>query len=571
MIKKFTTLIYLAAVMAGGVGVSPASAQDGDYTKGFFVLNEDWYGHQNSTINWMTDDGEWYYRVFKYENPGQELGCTAQYGTVYADRLYIIAKQDRDPGASVTGGRVTVCDAASLKCISQISGIGLAPASNGNSYHVDGRAFVGWNSAKGYISTSNGVWSFDLNSNTVIDSIPGTTHNAIGYDRLYTHQCGSMVRAAGRIFVAHQQKGLLVIDPETDTLLTTIVPPEEVAYNSDGSEEEVGGSLFEGNWNHQTSFGSVVLAKDGYLYCSVSDKDGMGGRMNYLVRIDPDTYETKCIELWNRFGCYGPANSWYAWTPDGFCASTRENVLYWNGGEDSWFSASRIYRYDIDKDECSLFLDFTPTTRRLYGCSFRIDPVTDHAILTLQEKPDVNNPMDFSNPVFLLQEYDNSGNLVAEHDMIQNYWFPSIPIFIDRYEPENLIAEDIHHDGGETFSIDMSTLFRDADDMVSAMRFSVLTESNPGLFSYRFSHGQLILTPEELTGTTDLTIEADSRGRIVAANVRIVQTDDSGVDEVMSESPDEIYYDLAGRRLSNPEGAHIVVARGKKILTKTSK
>ena len=117
----------------------------------------------------------------------------------------------------------------------------------------------------------------------------------------------------------------------------------------------------------------------------------------------------------------------------------------------------------------------------------------------------------------------------------------------------------------------MSTLFSDADDMVSAMRFCVLADSNPGLLSYRFSHGQLILTPEELTGTTDLTIEADSRGRIVTANVRIVQTDESGVDEVMSESSDEIYYDLAGRRLSNPEGAHIVVARGKKILTNKSK
>ena len=30
-----------------------------DYTKGTFIVNEDWYGHQNSTVNFLTDNGEW--------------------------------------------------------------------------------------------------------------------------------------------------------------------------------------------------------------------------------------------------------------------------------------------------------------------------------------------------------------------------------------------------------------------------------------------------------------------------------------------------------------------------------
>ena len=51
-----------------------------DYTKGTFIVNEDWYGHQNSTVNFLTDEGEWVYRVVQKENPGVELGATVQYG-----------------------------------------------------------------------------------------------------------------------------------------------------------------------------------------------------------------------------------------------------------------------------------------------------------------------------------------------------------------------------------------------------------------------------------------------------------------------------------------------------------
>ena len=27
-----------------------------DYTKGTFIVNEDWYGHQNSSVNFLSDD-----------------------------------------------------------------------------------------------------------------------------------------------------------------------------------------------------------------------------------------------------------------------------------------------------------------------------------------------------------------------------------------------------------------------------------------------------------------------------------------------------------------------------------
>ena len=104
---------------------SAVAAQEADYTRGIIWVNEDWYGHQNSTVNYlMPDDPEgnfWKYRIIQAENPGKELGCTNQYGAIWNDRIYLIAKQDKDPGATITGGRITVADAKTMKILHQQS------------------------------------------------------------------------------------------------------------------------------------------------------------------------------------------------------------------------------------------------------------------------------------------------------------------------------------------------------------------------------------------------------------------------------------------------------------------
>ena len=45
-----------------------------DYTKGTFIVNEDWYGHQNSSVNFLSDDGTWTYIAFQRENPVRFMG-----------------------------------------------------------------------------------------------------------------------------------------------------------------------------------------------------------------------------------------------------------------------------------------------------------------------------------------------------------------------------------------------------------------------------------------------------------------------------------------------------------------
>ena len=114
-----------------------------DYTKGTFIVNEDWYGHQNSSVNFLSDDGTWTYNAFQRENPGHELGCTSQFGTIYGDLLYIVSKQSKDGAASVEGSRLAVIDAKTMQVKKEFQTI--------NSAGADGRSFLGVDLTKGYM------------------------------------------------------------------------------------------------------------------------------------------------------------------------------------------------------------------------------------------------------------------------------------------------------------------------------------------------------------------------------------------------------------------------------------
>lgn len=396
----FSFVLASCAVLAAhGAGI--------DYTQGVFIVNEDWYGHQNSTLNYLLPDdpaGEyWHYRVIQAENPGRELGCTNQFGAIWNGRFYFIAKQAKDGGASVTGGRITVADAVTLKIIKQLEYI----APDGS--QCDGRGFVGVSASKGYVSTSNGIWILDLDNICITGKVAGSENPNGSGDKpntdpsgsLYHGQCGTMVRAAGRIFAAHQSAGLLVIDTETDRVTDVI----------DMSVVQEGAGI-----------GTVVLGADGNLWVSIAaGSDGRGSALPYLLKVDPTNLDYTVIAL--PEGVYGPSNSWYAWTPDAFCASESENALYWKGGANTWFAGKYIYRYDINTDECKRIINLEKDDAdwKIYGCSMRVHPLSNEIYMSVYH--------DFQDPTYALRRYDSHGTLIAEYPMISNYWFPSIPVF----------------------------------------------------------------------------------------------------------------------------------------------
>lgn len=166
-----------------------------DYTKGVYMVNEDWYGYRNSTVNFLSKDG-----TFVYDHV-ENLGVTACYGTFFGNRFYAISKQDGGYG------RISVCDANSTRVIKQIKDI------DGK----DGRSFCGVDEHKAYVSTSKGIYTLNLDELTVGAAVK----NADGGDAKLG-ECGNMVRLGDYVYATEYGKSLRIIDCNTDRIVATI-------------------------------------------------------------------------------------------------------------------------------------------------------------------------------------------------------------------------------------------------------------------------------------------------------------------------------------------------------------
>lgn len=510
-------LYYLPALTSEPVQV--------DYSKGTFIVNEDWYGHQNSTLNFLTDDGEWIYRVIQKENPGVEIGATAQYGAIYGDKFFVMAKQPKDPGASITGGRITVCDAKTMKVLKQIENI--AVDDKGSSI-ADGRGFLGVDEHKAYVGSSNGIYVLDLDSLKIMGSVSGAGNDSDDpYQQLYGGQIGNMVRVNDRVFAVHQKNGLLVINPATDEVEQTVEAPE--------------------GWG----FGSVVLSKDGNLWLSLAASSGSGQADTRIVKLNPATLEQTIIEC--PEGIFGPANSWYAWTPDCFCASKQNNVLYWNGGNSSWFSGKTVYKYDIDSNTFSTFIDYNddPDGWQIYGCSFRIDPVTDEAIVSLYKG--------YGDPTYVVRKYDNEGKQIAEYSMISNYWFPSLPVFPDNEAPVVADISPVSITTEDSTTVSLKDVATDADNMDAAIVKTVKKVSDEKVLKAEMADGDLVITPLK-AGKADITIQINSNGKLAETVVSVEISEATDIDAVEGAKAEEVgRYTLDGKMLNAPQrGINII-------------
>lgn len=510
-------LYYLPALTSEPVQV--------DYSKGTFIVNEDWYGHQNSTLNFLTDDGEWIYRVIQKENPGVEIGATAQYGAIYGDKFFVMAKQPKDPGASITGGRITVCDAKTMKVLKQIENI--AVDDKGSSI-ADGRGFLGVDEHKAYVGSSNGIYVLDLDSLKITGSVSGAGNDSDDpYQQLYGGQIGNMVRVNNRVFAVHQKNGLLIINPATDEVEKTVEAPE--------------------GWG----FGSVVLSKDGNLWLSLAASSGSGQADTRIVKLNPATLEQTIIEC--PEGIFGPANSWYAWTPDCFCASKQNNVLYWNGGNSSWFSGKTIYKYDIDSNTFSTFIDYNddPDGWQIYGCSFRINPVTDEAIVSLYKS--------YGDPTYVVRKYDNEGKQTAEYSMISNYWFPSLPVFPDNEAPVVADIDPVSITTEDSTTVSLKDVATDADNMDAAIVKTVKKVSDENVLKAEMADGDLVITPLK-AGKADITIQINSNGKLAETVVSVEISEATDIDAVEGAKAEEVgRYTLDGKMLNAPQrGINII-------------
>lgn len=153
---------------------------------GFYIANEDWFGHDNGTVNFFRNYQTPEYRIFRNANPNDSLGTTTQFAVAYGDYYYLVSKQKN---------KLVVTDKAfkKKKIITEING--------------DGRSFVGITADKGYLGTSKGISIFDISSMQISGTVNGISE-----------QVGNMIARDNKVYAIVQAVGLIIIDSETDQI-----------------------------------------------------------------------------------------------------------------------------------------------------------------------------------------------------------------------------------------------------------------------------------------------------------------------------------------------------------------
>ncbi|MDE6134072.1 MAG: DUF5074 domain-containing protein, partial [Muribaculaceae bacterium] len=317
--------------------------EDG-YTDGTFVINEEWFGHTNGGMNYITPDGEMMYQVYERENPGMSFGCTSQYATIWADKLIAISKQAVDAGDPLPGGgRVVVADAKTLKRQSSIDDLKFGDETKS----ADGRAVVGATPDKVYVGTNNGIYIVDINDVKVIGKITAFDESgSVGAD-LYSGQIGDMVHAGRYVFGIKQSTGAFAIDTETDQVVKN--------YPS-------------------TTVQGITQTADGHIWVA-STAEGHG----VFTCINPETLEIDDdLSITLPDGMAYPTCSWGAWRNTPFVGSHTTNCIWFSagGGIAGGSSKDKYYQWEVGTPASDIKLVFDMEAANLIGSNSRVKQKT---------------------------------------------------------------------------------------------------------------------------------------------------------------------------------------------------
>ncbi|GGG62859.1 DUF5074 domain-containing protein [Epilithonimonas arachidiradicis] len=450
--------------------VSVYSSQ-ADFTKGFFMVNEEWFGHTNGSVNFVGDNGQIYYRVYSDANNNQAFGATTQYGTIYGDKFYFISKQAADGGDSqyTPGGRLVVANALTMQKIAGFDNIGGG----------DGRSFIGVNEHTGYIGASNGIYLFDIDNLSVGSLIAGT-----GGGSQYAGQIGNMIRTSQYVFAVKQSAGILVIDPKTNTLVQTI----------------------------SGAFHSIVQAKDGSVWGIQNQK---------LINIHPTTFATTEYALSTATQYLG---SWGAWNAGSFTYSNQQNALYWMNSVNAFTSGTKVIKFDVTtKTIVDSFITIpgqTGTYKQIpYGAALRVDPVSDKLILNTTE-----SGYGAHYQKNWVHTYDSNGTLIDTKTLNDYYWFPAVTVFPDNNAPvvSSTFPSEVTLSG--TTTIDLKNVVSDNDNLSLAIVKSIKSNSNQTAVSAEVNvNDELVLTPQN-AGTASVIVIFNSNGKVVEKSLTVISS-----------------------------------------------
>lgn len=432
--------------------------------RGFYVANEDWFGHDYGTVNFFEKSGSSYtpnYRAYRAANEALTLGTSTSYGAVWGENAYFVSKQ---------GDRLIVADAKTLKNKATIATLSVG----------DGRSFVGADDKKAYVSGSSGVAAFNIENLTLGDKIDGVSG-----------EIGNMAVSAGRVF-AVSSKNLYVIDVATDKVVETI----------------------------SGSYNTLAVSKDGDVWVATDNKLV---RLN-PVTLDKEEMDYPGGEAikgswfaWNPNGLAASTqtNTLY-WTSGGGAWDGDKKVVKYD-----------IDTKNVNTEFFVLGVSSYGTQTEFTGAGMRVNPLTDELVLTVKHAGWGDNyaynwvhvvDKNGAEKAKLELGGDNGTN-GSESLGDKYYWFPAVPFFEDANEPQILINQILMKTGEEKV-VDLSKVVVDHDNSPASIIKSVSFVNNE-LATVSLEGNELTVKSGSTPGSDVCTISVVSNGVRVEKEVRI--------------------------------------------------
>lgn len=487
------------------------------YLDGTIILNEEWFGHTNGGMNFITEDKDIMYQVYERENPGMSFGCTSQYGTIWNDKLLIASKQASDGGDPLPGGgRLVVADAKTFKRIGSIDNIKLEAESRSG----DGRAIAGATPDKVYMGTNQGIYVIDLNQIKVTGKIGSEGINT----DLYSGQIGDMVNAGRYVFAIKQNTGVFVIDVNTDEIVKAI---------------------------EDANVQGITLSADGNVWvASLTDNT----KASRFVCIDPETLEENTglsVDMPESIGKV--TCGWGAWRTTQFFGCNSRNVLWFSPGSSiSNGGDGQFYCWEIGTNPAGIKPVFDlknpvlPTHNKnvaqgTYGTSRYDDRTGELIVMTTEFKASAHyryNWTHFVNP--------ETGEITKTIELKPYYWFQSMPIFPDKEDARlaedfkgiSIVVDDENSMQDASATLDLRDVVSDPDNNDNVIIYTLpeaLAQAEDGESTPNLSLENGILTVKPTGyGHAIALVNATSNGRTVTLSipVDVVKDSSTGIDGI---------------------------------------
>ena len=473
------------------------------YLDGTLVLNEEWFGHTNGGMNYITPEGEMMYQVYERENPGMSFGSTSQYASIWSDRIITVSKQATDSGDPLPGGgRVVVADATTLKRIGSIENLMFGEETKS----ADGRAVVGATPNKAYVSTNNGIYIVDINEVKVTGKIGDFAESGSSGDNLYNGQIGDMVHAGAYVFGIKQNTGAFAIDVNTDKVIRQSSLP--------------------------TVQGITQIA-DGHVWIASIDNG-----CAHFTCIDPETLsEIEDMSVTFPASVGAPTCSWGAWRNTPFVGCNSRNTIWFStgGGIAGGSASDKYYGWDVGSSPNDIVPVFDLGNANLVGSNSRVKQKTygtlryddrsgELIVMTTDDSSSGHyryNWIHFINP--------SDGSILRTIALRPYYWFQSFVIFPDKHDAViDLDNISVNISDGDKV-IDISELVTDADNIDYNINIYLDVRPNEAMemdngaqpaADIRLEDKILTISPRA-AGSRYFTLTAESNGRAISKTIGV--------------------------------------------------